>query len=134
MDTARKVLFYFVVVAILFGWFAGFAGIATGESWAWSPRSYVPKPGDCFTPPQGDPLYDAWYSQNVNPGNCDAFRVQSESKFIDQNTETVRIRNQQQRFQLYLFAAGVVIAVITLLSFMAGAGAGRRGSGSGGQW
>lgn len=107
----------FVLLLVTAGLVAWVAGLGLGGD-SWSPRSYVPADGDCWVPPQGDPLYDAHYAQEVNSYNCGAFKVQSESKFIDAQTDAAVIQNQQARLgtSAILF---IFVAVITLLFLMA---------------
>lgn len=78
------------------------------------PSDYVANPGECFVPPQGDPLYDEHYAKNVNNPNCDALRIQSESKHIDAETDTIVIENQMAKITMYTFL-GIVLATIILL-------------------
>lgn len=95
----RVILVVAIVAIIAAGIAAGggflFYRVQEATSDHWSPRNYVPADGECFVPPQGDPLYDAHYAQNVNAPNCQAFKNQSEAKNIDaetraQNAETNR--------------------------------------------
>jgi hypothetical protein len=44
-----------------------------------NPRYAAPE-GDCFVPPQGDPLWDAHYAKEVNQYNCEAYQAQEEAQ------------------------------------------------------
>lgn len=80
----------------------------------WSPRDYVADDGDCFVPPQGDPLYDAHYAQEVNRPNCDALVDQSTSKLLDAQTEKIETDTMAGVLGVYLIL-GVVLLVFILL-------------------
>lgn len=101
-------LFVFLLVTV--GLVAGVLGLG-GDNW--SRRNYVPVAGDCFVPPQGDPLYDAHYAQEVNSYNCDAFKVQSESKFIDAQTKGLEASVVQTKMGtsiiVFIFGASVIL-------------------------
>jgi hypothetical protein len=107
----RLILGLFVVGIIVTGLIAGgavLAGVGQGDSW--SPREYVARPGDCFVPPQGDPLYDEHYAKNVNTYNCKALIDQSESKNIDADTRAENWQTQQSRLSTAaLIALGLAI-------------------------
>lgn len=93
----RAILLIFVAAIIGVGLFAGGAGLFVGNHDSWSPREYVAKPGDCFVPPQGDPLYDEHYAKDVNGPNCDALKTQSQAKNIDAETKVINWQVSQSR-------------------------------------
>jgi hypothetical protein len=89
------------------GLFAGMAGAID----TWSPRQYVAKPGDCFVPPQGDPLYDSHYAQEVNVPNCQAFKDQATAHQIDADTRAENFKVLQARIAtvfILLVGLGVI--------------------------
>ena len=101
-----------IVLVIGIGLVAGILAMAGGDGW--SPRNYVAHPGDCFVPPQGDPLYDAHYAQQVNTYNCEAFKTQAQAKFIDAQTEQTRVNTLQGIMGVYLIF-GIAAATLILL-------------------
>lgn len=113
----RLILIGFVLAVVVVGLGAGGAQLLGlgNPSDDWSPRAYVPVNGDCFVPPQGDPLYDEYYAKNVNAYNCEAFVDQAYAKSIDAQTEQVRLSTQQTRLGIgsMLF---VIVCVIVLLA------------------
>src|SRR3990172_4543846 len=114
----RAILLIFVAAIIGTGLFAGGAGLFVGNQAgshdSWSPREYVAKPGDCFVPPQGDPLYDEHYAKNVNVPNCQAFENQADAKYTDAQTEKVQVETRQGIFGV-LVVFGVVAATLILV-------------------
>ena len=111
----RVIVLALIGAIIAVGLGAGAAALATPHD-AWSPRAYVPaKPGDCWVPPQGDPLYDQHYAQQVNPQNCQALEDQSNAKYTDAQTRAVDWQTNQSRAGVYSLL-GVVVAVLVLLS------------------
>jgi hypothetical protein len=111
----ERILLVLAIVAIIaFGLLAGVAGLFVGNgagSDNWSPREYVvARPGDCFVPPQGDPLYDEHYAKNVNTYNCKALIDQSKSKNIDADTGATNWQTNQSRLSTAaLIALGLAI-------------------------
>lgn len=112
----RAILLIIVVAIVGTGLIAGGAGLFVGSHDSWTPRDYVAKPGECFVPPQGDPLYDEHYAKNVNQYNCDALKVQSEAKYIDSQTEKTRLDTRVGLFGV-LSTLGVVVVIAGLLIF-----------------
>ena len=107
----RAILLFFIAAIIGAGLLAGGAGLMIGNHDSWSPREYVPANGDCFVPPQGDPLYDEHYAKNVNTFNCDAVKTRSEAKNIDADTGKVQWQVKQSQISttgIMLFALCVV--------------------------
>src|SRR3990172_10587441 len=111
----RAILLIFVAAIIGTGLFAGGAGLFVGNQAgshdSWSPREYVAKEGDCFVPPQGDPLYDEHYAKNVNTFNCKAFEDQSNAWHTDAETKTVnweRAQSQISTSTLLFFAVAII--------------------------
>jgi hypothetical protein len=105
-----------LIVALLIGagWVAGIGAVVNHDSW--SPRAYVPaRPGDCFVAPQGDPLYDQHYAQQVNTYNCQALKDQSSAHFIDAQTNAVQVETQQSQLGVYSIFF-VVVATLVLLA------------------
>jgi hypothetical protein len=104
----------FVIVVVLFGLCAGFSqlfgGAIGGDTW--SPRAYVPAEGECFVPPQGDPLYDEHYAKNVNNPNCVALKTQSEARQIDALTDRTRAETMQSNIGIGVILLVIVCAAI----------------------
>jgi hypothetical protein len=99
-----------VIVAIVgCGLYAGVGGFLAGKIDTWSPRQYVAKPGDCFVPPQGDPLYDSHYANEVNKPNCQAFKDQSSAHNTDADTRA-------KDFQLTQAKLATSIVLLVLLA------------------
>lgn len=97
----RIILVVFVIGLVVAGIMAGGAGLVMGVTPQdrWTPRDYVAEPGDCFVPPQGDPLYDAHYAEKVNQPNCDAFKDQAEAKNVDAQTRFVDAQTQDRQWE-----------------------------------
>lgn len=112
----ERVFLLIVIAAIIgTGLVAGVAGIFVGGHDSWSPRDYVARPGDCFVAPQGDPLYDAHYAENVNVPNCNAFKTQSEARFVDAQTDKVRTETGVNTFGVYgIFGIVGIILVVSI--------------------
>jgi hypothetical protein len=110
----RFLLGLVVIAIVAVGLWAGGTGFLAGNHDSWSPREYVAKPGECFVPPQGDPLYDEHYAKNVNTFNCNALKVQSEAKNIDAQTARVQVETRQGIFGVFAIL-GVVAACVVLL-------------------
>lgn len=110
----ERLLFLIVLVLFCIGIAAGAVAILQGNDW--SPRNYVAKDGECFVPPQGDPLYDEKYSQ-INQNNCEAFVNQSEAFNIDAQTDTINISNATSKVGLAGF--GLVIIILVILGLIA---------------
>jgi len=108
----------FIIVIVLTGIIAGVlylsgarTGYAIGTADSWSPREYVAEEGDCFVPPQGDPLYDEHYAKNVNVPNCKAFEDQSNAWHTDAETKAVnweRTQSQISTSTLLFFAVAII--------------------------
>lgn len=113
----QNILILIVLVVVGVGVFAGLLGFLGGTRDSWSPRNYVAAPGDCFVPPQGDPLYDAHYAEHVNGPNCTALGAQSDSQYTDAMTNEVRWNTLRQNFYLIVFGfvfCSVFLIVIVL--------------------
>lgn len=109
----KELTFLRVIVfgIILFGLFAFFGGTLR-DAGRPSPTDYVARAGDCFVPPQGDPLYDAWYAEHVNDPNCGAFVEQAQAHKIETETGIMK----QGMYGTYgIFA--VVAVILGLLVF-----------------
>lgn len=102
----------FVVVV---GLLAGGADLFLSLQNNWSPRDYVPPPGEVVVYPQGDPLYDAHYAQEVNVYNADALKAQSEAQFIDAQTQSVEWETEQGKFGVYSIFVVVIIGFFLLI-------------------
>lgn len=73
--------------------------------------------GDGFVEAQGDPLYDAWYAQNVNPGNTGAKLTLAEEELTYAQADAVRAQASRDRT---LERAVVIIMVVVGLFFLFG--------------
>lgn len=102
-----------VIVIVLVGIAFGVWGTLAGDHW--SPRNYVPRPGDCIVYPQGDPLYDEHYAKNVNNPNCDAQIDQSQSRLIDAQTRAINTQITQGNIMLY----GFLVVLVLIIGFFA---------------
>src|SRR5574339_9096 len=75
------VLAAFVSCIIIFLLGAGTTlSVVGNQQSGYSRTEYQAAPGNCFVPPQGDPLWDQHYAEHVNPGNCTAFKDQEQAK------------------------------------------------------
>lgn len=104
-----------IVLTVIVGVFAvsscaGLIGVAFGSYDAWTPRSYVTTSGNCWVKPQGDPLYDKWYAQEVNPYNCDSQMVQSQSRNVDARTREINVNTNYGVFGV----STILLVVVTL--------------------
>ena len=117
----RLIILIAVITIIAVGLGAGGVALFQGDSW--SPRQYVPADGDCWVPPQGDPLYDEHYSE-INKNNCDAFKTQSEAKNIDSQTRAINTKTDmevfKQRSAITAFVGVIIFLVILALAMMRG--------------
>lgn len=86
----RAIIVIMILGVIGLGLLVGGGGFVAGQLDNWSPRNYTAKPGDCFVPPQGDPLYDSYYAKEVNVPNCSAFEGQAKAHQIEEDTRRVR--------------------------------------------
>lgn len=100
-----------VALAVAYGFAAGRVTITDN----WSPRNYVAKDGDCFVPPQGDPLYDAHYAQEVNVPNCNAFLTQAEARYTQAQTRKENVETNLQIFGLAVF----LLTLVGIIGFFA---------------
>lgn len=75
---------------------------------------YAAPNGDCFVPPQGDPLWDAHYAENVNTPNCQAYLDQSLAHI---NDATATATTNENIINL-AGAAFVVLIVLFVLGFI----------------
>ena len=110
MDKVVVGLFLVGIIAGLLYFGGAGTGYQIGASQAWSPRDYVPAPGECFVPPQGDGVYDAFYAQEVNAPNCSAFESQSNAWKTNADAEAVEWKTFQSRIATsFLAFVGVCI-------------------------
>lgn len=114
MKEIRLLLSLVIVIGLVAGalYFMGMIGGSTMTqqiiSHSWSPRNYVAAPGDCFVPPQGDPLYDQHYAENVNPQNCGSFIDQSRAWYINAQTNALNAETNRQGAYLRLFIGTLI--------------------------
>jgi hypothetical protein len=108
-----KVLSNLVNLILLAGVIAGILALSGGRD-SWSPRDYIAPEGTCIVPPQGDPLYDAWYANNVNNPNCTAFLNQARAGLIDSQANQIRAETTTGLFGVYSMLAVLVLVVILL--------------------
>lgn len=119
-DPTKTLLIAILFIAVVAGSVGLIGGFSVGLRGApltdtWSPRDYVSQPGDCFVPPQGDPLYDAHYAEHVNPGNCEAYKDQAEAKNIDAETRQVRAETSYSNWAVAVF----VVLMTGIVAFFA---------------
>src|SRR5690606_38532313 len=104
----------FVILAVIaVGLLAGFFGILDSAG-GWSPRAYVARPGDCYVPPQGDPLYDEHYANNVNVPNCSAFVDRGQAKVLEAQAEVVEAQAERIRTETNIQKIGVNLFLLVL--------------------
>lgn len=104
-----SILFTCLVVGVYGFWSGNLAGSMFEDQW--SPRSYVPEDGECFVPPQGDPLYDEHYAKNVNAPNCTALKTQAEAEYIDAQTRDTIASTNKDLFYMVLFVL-ILLAIV----------------------
>jgi hypothetical protein len=115
MDAKSIVIMGAVVILAIFA--AGGQGFLVGSHDAWSPRDYTAPSGQIVVLPQGDPLYDAHYAQQVNPYNAEAWKVQAQAKQINEQTRKAKWETNGAIIGVYsLFS--VVVAMLALLVFV----------------
>ena len=112
----------FVVLAVVFGCLWVFS-----QPGFWSPvnsttpngtsqRDYQPsREGDCFVPPQGDPVYDKFYSQEVNPDNCKSLQDQSGAHNTDAQTKKTNWEIFKDQLMTYAFFGVMGVICLFLL-------------------
>ena len=118
-ETAMKYNRLFLLPLLLFSMACICGGLAP------TPSDYVPlHPGDCFVPPQGDPVYDQFYAQNVNPDNCRAYENQSQGHLNEAQSKLVDSRTRKIETETSLNLAGAsavtVIAVVFIVLVVIG--------------
>lgn len=112
---ALAVIFIIVMLAGLFG--LGYGALMGGTPDAWSPRSYTVQGSDCWVHPQGDPLYDAHYAQNVNVPNCNAYYIQEQAQKTEAETRQVDWNTNQGKFGvsvIFIVVVGVLFALVIM--------------------
>ena len=111
----RAILLIFVCAIIGAGAFAGLVGFVTGSNDGPNPSQYVTNGKDCWVKPQGDPLYDEHYAQQVNPYNCNAFKVQAEAQQLNAETRKINVDTTQGIALAYVTFGIVALTGILLL-------------------
>ena len=111
----RVILLLFVVAIVGAGIFAGAMGLLVGGVDTWTPREYVLVDGNCFVMPQGDPLYDAHYAQQVNPYNCNAYLVQEQANHTKAEARRINVDTTQGVTLAYAVLAVLVLLLGTLV-------------------
>jgi hypothetical protein len=112
----RTILVIFICVVVGMGVFTGLVGFANGVNNRPFPSDYVTTGGNCWVKPQGDPLYDAHYAQQVNPYNCNSYKVQEQANNIKAETLKMNV-DTVQGVTLAYATFGVVIVMLGLLVF-----------------
>ena len=105
-----RLLLVIVIVLVSIGLLAGGVSLMGGDTW--SPRAYVPRAGDCFVPPQGDPLYDREYAQEINPYNCESLVDQSTARQMDAHTRQLNSETTIRNYGVAGFLGVMVLLVI----------------------
>jgi hypothetical protein len=90
------------------------------------PQNYVAQPGECFVPPQGDPVYDQFYANQVNPQNCQAFENQSQG-FVNKSTaevysaqaEAIHVQTDKTFTEMVMNAIGAIVTVLLTIVVVA---------------
>lgn len=122
-EMEKSILVLFVAAIIGAGILAGGAGFFGGSHLGPVPSDYVVEsPNDCLVLPQGDPLYDQHYANNVNPQNCGAYKTQEEGNIAAAQAEYIHVQADKQFTQNVMTSIGVLftgglglLAVILLI-------------------
>lgn len=109
----RRMFFLFLTIGLVAGAFFLWDAL---NSDSWSPRQYVPAPGDCWVPPQGDPLYDREYSE-INQNNCKALESQERAQYTEEQTRALSTKTDGEAFaqKAAITAFVLVLALLSLL-------------------
>lgn len=84
------------------------------------PSDYIPlQAGDCFVPPQGDPVYDQFYAQQVNPANCGALVDQSQSRVNNAQAEQVHVETEKIFTEMVMNSIGAFVTMLIVVAFIA---------------
>jgi hypothetical protein len=111
-----KFLEFAILATVAVGVLAGVFGVLDG---GWSPRAYVARPGDCYVPPQGDPLYDEHYANNVNVPNCSAFVDRGQAKVLEAQAEVVEAQAERIRTETNIQKIGINLFLLVLFCIAA---------------
>lgn len=108
------VLLAIILMIVGVGLVAGMG--ALNQSRGPNPEDYVAAEGECFVPPQGDPLYDEHYA-DINGKNCSAFKNQSEAFYTDEQTRALKWETNRENagFGLAVGSLGGTLIAIGLL-------------------
>ena len=120
----RTILVIVVIVIIAAGYGALGGAILNQHNAGVDPSQYVTKSGDCWVAPQGDPLYDAHYAQEVNPYNCQSYKVQEQANNIKAETRKVNAETGTMltaSYSLFGFVGlGLVVLVLAIIKGVTG--------------
>lgn len=94
----------------------GVVGLITGSNTGWKASDYITHGGECWVRPQGDPLYDAHYANNVNLPNCNAYKTQEQARQIKAQAYQTNVETTQGLVLVYV-TLGVVLVILVLITY-----------------